>query len=298
MSGGKWKGGDGFEVGHRGSAEARAKEKMEEPLVQDVVNFRAEGGGGAAGPDQWDVNGSNPERQTFPAIYGVDLQARRREKILSEITKNQLGAGGQKTELGKMLGDRQVMLDDKTTSWLLQEEDRIALMAKDKYFEESAINSGLFSTPHGLEYLHKIRPQYFKDRRKLAKWVSNAQLKLFDLRFNGVHTPQDFDFMYMIQSLSEDQKKVLTKPVWLLNQLDAKTDPSDWFQPGIFARSRAPNDGSNASFAGMGSWGGPGVGLKPTGDNFFGSIFGGSAGGGGATSGFGVGVGFANLLSK
>lgn len=293
--GGKqWKGGDGFEVGHRGSAEARAKERMEEPLVQDVTTFRRTTDGTGIGADP---NGQ-PERQVFPAIYGVDLQARRREKILADITRGQLGAGGGgKTPLAEMLGDRQVMLDDKTTSWLLQEEDRIALMAKDKYFEDSAIASGLFGTPHGLEYLHKIRPQYFKDRRKLAKWVANSQLKLFDLRFNGVHTPQDFDFMYMIQSLTADQKKVLAKPVWLLNQLDAKTDPADWFQPGIFARSRAPLDGATASFAGMGSKDGPGVGLRPQGGSFFGSIFGGAAGGSGAGSnGFGIGNGFTNLL--
>jgi hypothetical protein len=287
---GNWKGGDGFEVGNRGSAEARAKEKMEEPLVQKPTNFRA-------------ADADEPERQTFPAIYGVDLQARRREKILASITKGQLGAnGGEKGELGKMLGDRQVMLDDRTTSWLMQEEDRLALMAKDKYFEDSAIQSGLFSTPHGLEYLHKIRPQYFKDRRKLAKWVANAQLKLFDLRFNGVHTPQDFDFMYMIQSLSEDQKKILKKPVWLLNTAAADVDPGTWYKPGVFAQSRAPDDGSNASFAGMGSRDaqgnntGAGLGLRPKGDSFWGSIFGGTAGGGGNIQGFGTSNGFLNLL--
>jgi hypothetical protein len=289
---GNWKGGDGFEVGNRGSAEARAKEKMEEPLVQKPTNFRAD-------------HADEPERQTFPAIYGVDLQARRREKILASISQGTFSAGadGQKRgELGKMLGDRQVMLDDKTTSWLMQEEDRLALMAKDKYFEDSAISSGLFSTPHGLEYLHKIRPQYFKDRRKLAKWVANAQLKLFDLRFNGVHTPQDFDFMYMIQSLSEDQKKILKKPVWLLNTAAADVDPGTWYQPGLFARSRAPEDGANASFAGMGSRDaqgnntGAGLGLRPEGESFWGGIFGGKAGGNGTKSGFGVDAGFMNLL--
>lgn len=286
---GNWKGGDGFEVGNRGSAEARAKEKMEEPLVQTPTNFRK--------PDA-----DEPERQTFPAIYGVDLNARRREKILASITKGQLGSGEDRGELGKMLGDRQVMLDDKTTSWLMQEEDRLALMAKDKYFEDSAIESGLFSTPHGLEYLHKIRPQYFKDRRKLAKWVANAQLKLFDLRFNGVHTPQDFDFMYMIQSLTEDQKRILKKPVWLLNTAAADVDPKTWYKPGVFAQTRTPLDGANASFAGMGSRDaagnntGAGIGLQPEGDSFWGSIFGGPAGPKSTRAGFGTGTGFMNLL--
>lgn len=311
-SGGKWKGGDGFEVGHRGSAEARAKEKMEEPLVQPVTNFRrqrdevVDDDGNVVRPAGFDQDGKHDERQTFPAIYGVDLQARRREKILSEFTKNQLGNGGQggdagkKGELAQMLGDRQVMLDDKTTAWLLQEEDRMALIAKDKYFEESAIASGLFSTPHGLEYLHKIRPQYFKDRRKLAKWVSNAQLKLFDLRFNGVHTPQDFDFMYMIQSLGPDQKEILKHPVWLLNQYTAEVGADSWFKKGLFARSRAPDAQVNASFAGMGSRSGSGVSAKTSssGSNFFGGIFGGTSAGSNNANfkGFGVGGGYSNLF--
>jgi hypothetical protein len=177
-----------------------------------------------------------------------------------------------------MIGDRQVMFTERDAKWLVQEQERMQLINKDAYFEESAIKSGLFSTPHGLEYLHKIRPSYFRDREKLVEWVSAAQLKLFNLRFNGVQSEQDFDFMYMLQGLSEKQKSILQKPVWLLNEFDAQSDITKAFQPGLFARPRAPKPDVTASFAGMGSKGGSGVGLQPAGNNFWGGIFGGRRG--------------------
>jgi hypothetical protein len=268
MSSGKWKGGDGFEVGSRGSAEAREMEKMQEPLVQEAITFRPKDA------DNAKYGGSNP---AYPAIYGVDLKERERQKVLAEVSRGQL-SGGARSDLGQMIGDRQVMFTERDAKWLIQEQERMQLINKDAYFEESAIKSGLFSTPHGLEYLHKIRPSYFRDREKLVEWVSAAQLKLFNLRFNGVQSEQDFDFMYMLQGLSEKQKSILQKPVWLLNEFEAEDDITKAFQPGLFARPRAPELGVTASFAGMGSKGGSGVGLKPAGSNFWGGIFGGTRG--------------------
>jgi hypothetical protein len=254
--GGKWKGGDGFDVTGEGRQEERAKEKMEEPLVNRATNFQAKQGG---------QRNEAGESVTYPAVYGVDMSERKRQAILRDITyKGQTSGSGLPTR--DLIGDRQVMLDQQTVDWLMREQDRMALISKDKYFEESAIKSGLFETPHGLKYLQGIKPDYFKRRRKLAKWVANAQLKLFDIRMNGIQSQQDFEFMYMLQSLDADQKHILTKPVWLLNQIGPHTqgvsggvyNGPDW-QSGIFTRSRAPNDGQVAAFAGMASKGSQGI---------------------------------------
>lgn len=248
MSGGKWKGGDGFDVTGEGKGEQRAKERAEEPLTQRATNFQT----AANNPN---VNQAGERAITFPAVYGVDMQERKRQAILRDITLNQQGRGGanegNSLPTRDLIGDRQVMLDDRTVSWLMDEQDRMGLIAKDQYFEESAVKSGLFSTPHGLKYLQGIRPDYFKRRRKLAKWVANAQLKLFDMRMNGIQNQQDFDFMYMLQSLTEEQKKILTKPVWLLNSLRDVDDKPSW-QPGLFTRPSQPK-AQVAAFAGMGS---------------------------------------------
>lgn len=258
MSKGKWKGGDGFDVTGEGRQEERAKEKMEEPLVNKPTNF-------GVGKPGYDTTGQRTgETVTYPAVYGVDMAERKRQAILRDITyKGQTAPGGLPTR--ELIGDRQVMLDQQTVDWLMREQDRMSLIAKDQYFEQSAIKSGLFSTPHGLDYLHKIKPDYFKRRRKLAKWVANAQLKLFDIRMNGIQNQQDFEFLYMLQSLDASQKKVLTKPVWLLNQLGSgdgegnAVDNSPSWQQGIFTRSRAPKPTQVASFAGMGSLNGTGI---------------------------------------
>lgn len=252
---GKWKGGDGFDVTGEGRQEERAKEKAEEPLVNKPTNFSAGRGGNRV---------ENGETVTYPAVYGVDMGERKRQALLRDITLGgQTSAGGLPTR--ELIGDRQVMLDQQTVDWLMREQDRMSLIAKDQYFERSAIESGLFSTPHGLDYLHKIKPDYFKRRRKLAKWVANAQLKLFDIRMNGIQNQADFEFLYMLQSLDASQKKVLTKPVWLLNQLGSGTGETgdvsnapDW-QAGIFTRSRMPRESQVASFAGMGSVAGTGI---------------------------------------
>jgi hypothetical protein len=255
---GKWKGGDGFDVTGEGRQEQRAQEKAEEPLVNKPTNF-------SAGRMDRQANG---ETVTYPAVYGVDMGERKRQAILRDITLGgQTAPGGLDTR--QLIGDRQVMLDQQTVDWLMREQDRMSLIAKDEYFERSAIASGLFSTPHGLDYLHKIKPDYFKRRRKLAKWVANAQLKLFDIRMNGIQNQADFEFLYMLQSLDANQKRVLTKPVWLLNQLGtvagengAVSTGPDW-QAGIFTRTLMPKrTGPNAqyaSFAGMGSIGGTGI---------------------------------------
>jgi hypothetical protein len=248
--GGKWKGGDGFDVTGEGRQEERAKERAEEPLVNRATNFQARADGGRNG---------DGEAVTYPAVYGVDMAERKRQAILRDLTYKGQTSSTAALDTRKLVGDRQVMLDQQTVDWLMREQDRMALITKDKYFEESAIKSGLFNTPHGLKYLQGIKPDYFKRRRKLAKWVANAQLKLFDMRMNGIQNQQDFEFMYMLQSLDKDQKQILTKPVWLLNQIGPKGDDgmgvdveASW-QSGIFTRSRAPDDKQIAAFAGMGS---------------------------------------------
>ncbi|QKE44424.1 hypothetical protein [Yaravirus sp. 'brasiliensis'] len=261
MSKGKWKGGDGFDVTGEGREQERADEKAREPLMNKPTNFSVGKGGDRV---------QNGESVTYPAVYGVDMAERKRQAILRDITyKGQTSSTGLPTR--DLIGDRQVMLDQQTVDWLMREQDRMALINKDQYFEQSAIKSGLFSTPHGLDYLHKIKPDYFKRRRKLAKWVANAQLKLFDIRMNGIQNETDFNFLYMLQSLDESQKKILTKPVWLLNQLgsgagegqDVSNKP-DW-QSGIFTRPRVPNSNQVSSFAGMGSVNGTGITPKTQG---------------------------------
>jgi len=240
---GKWEQ-TSFDVTGEASAEVRHREKEQAPLVQPKVNF------GLKNPVDTTT--------TWPAVYGVDLEARRREKLLRDITTGTLHAGGEQTNVGQLLGERQVMLDDKTTSWLLKEQDRLALINKDKYFEDSAHHAHLFETPHGLEYLHKIKPDYFERRMKLAKWVANAQLKLYDLAMNGIHTPADFDFAYMLQSLTPDQKAILKQPIWMLNQANTGVGTRINYSSGIFAKVLVPKRGSTANFAGVG---GPGSGV-------------------------------------
>lgn len=251
MSKGKWKGGDTFDVTGEGNAEARAMENQQEPLVNKPTNFASRAANGRFATDR---AGDAPD--TFPTIYGVDFDERRRQAMLRDITTKQLS--GQASGLGDVLGDRQVMLTDRDLQWVMNEQDRLGLIEKDRYFEKSAIESGMFSTPHGLQYLRGIKPDYFERREKLAKWVANAQLKLFDIRFNGVKDQQDFNFMYMLQGLDESQKKILTKPVWLLNTL-TDVDASPNYQPGVFARSRLPDKDQVMSFAGMGSIAGTSV---------------------------------------
>jgi hypothetical protein len=146
--------------------------------------------------------------ESFPAIYGVDLKEKRRQGLLKDV------AGG---ALQEQLGDRQVMLDDKTIDWIIKEQDRIYMIERDMIFEASARKQGLFDNPAGLEYLHKINPGYFSRRRKMAKWLVKTQLKLFDIAMDGVANESDFDFMLMIQSLPQEQLALIDTPAHKLS---------------------------------------------------------------------------------
>lgn len=234
---GQWKATDGFQVGQEGKAEANERQAQAEPLVQGATNFDRD-----------------PTRTTFPAIYGVDLKTRAKENLKSQIAKGSAGGAGAGA-LGDMLGQRQVMLDNETTDWLLQEVNRVELMKFDQYFEKCAREAGYFGTPQGLEYLKKIRPEYFKKRRKLAKWIANAQLKIFDLEMNGIQSDKDLQFSYMLQSLDNAQVQILKSPVHLLYQANTydSTDTVTAYRPGIFARPQVPGDADRAPWAGLGT---------------------------------------------
>lgn len=230
---GQWKGGEKWDVSGDAKAVSDKQYGLSEPLKQSPLNGQP-GDAGLATGDQ------NPR---YPAIYGVDLTERRRQKLLSDIST---GNGPLKAQLG----NRQVMLDEGTTSWLLSEQSRAELITQDLYFEKSAAE--LFKNPAGLKYLQQIKPDYFERRRKLAKWVANAQLKIFDMMMNGVQSPEDFQFMYMLQSLSAEQKKLLNVPVWNLTNVGAVNDQTV-YQKGLFRKPSAPDTRTNSMpWAGVG----------------------------------------------
>src|SRR5690242_9204379 len=57
--------------------------------------------------------------EAFPAIYGIDLKEKRRQGLLKSALQGDLRAE---------LGDRKVMLDDKTIDWIIKEQDRIYMI--------------------------------------------------------------------------------------------------------------------------------------------------------------------------
>jgi hypothetical protein len=197
--------------------------------------------------------------QSFPAIYGVDLKEKRRQGLLKDI-----GSGA----LQEQIGNRQVMLDDKTIDWIIREQDRIYMIERDMIFEASAKQQGLFDNPAGLEYLHKINPGYFSRRRKMAKWLVKTQLKLFDIAMDGVANESDFDFMLMIQSLPEEQLKLIDTPAHKLSSTVYSNE--GLYQKGAFRRIRLPTtdkgtpgaDNRQVPFAGFtsGRWNAGAVG--------------------------------------
>ncbi len=174
--------------------------------------------------------------ESFPTIYGVDLKEKRRQELLTKLSSPGTAAD---PSLKDVLGNRQVMLDDKTVDWLIKEQDRIYMLERDLIFEANGKKQGLFDNPAGLEYLHKINPGYFKRRRKMAKWLVKTQLKLFDIAMDGVQNEQDFDFMLMIQSLSPDQRKLIDQPAHLLSSIEQKA--GGVYQEGAFRRLMLPN---------------------------------------------------------
>lgn len=176
--------------------------------------------------------------ESFPAIYGVDMKEKRRQSLLKSATIQ----GG---ELKAALGDRQVMLDDKTIDWIIKEQDRIYMIERDMLFEASAKKQGLFDNPAGLEYLHKINPGYFSRRRKMAKWLVKTQLKLFDVAMDGVQNEADFDFMLMIQSLPEQQIKLIDTPAHKLSSVEVTGE--GLYQRGAWRKIRLPSTDRNAA---------------------------------------------------
>jgi hypothetical protein len=209
--------------------EAEALSKRQEPFVQSPVKGI---------------------QDSFPAIVGVDLNERRRQAILSYLS----GAAGK-----SVIGDRKVTLDNETVDWIIKEQDRLQLIETDLYFEKSCKDAGLFETPQGLEYCRKIRPEYFERREKLAKWVAETQLKLFNINMNGIRDKDDFNFMLMYQGLNAQQKHMLSLPVSMLHQLpiDRKAGV---YQQGIFRKHLFPqgwsaDDGPHSAFAGIGTKG-------------------------------------------
>jgi hypothetical protein len=172
--------------------------------------------------------------ESFPAIYGVDLKEKRRQALLKEMT-----GPATATNLRGRLGDRQVMLDDKTVDWIIGEQDRIYMIERDMIFEASAKKQGLFDNPAGLEYLHKINPGYFSRRRKMAKWLVKTQLKLFDIAMDGVQNESDFDFMLMIQSLPSEQLALIDTAAHKLSSTPP-TSREGLYQSGAFRKIRLP----------------------------------------------------------
>lgn len=231
--GGKWQSTE-WDVSGEARATSNKQKDMSEPLMTRAEFLQS-----------YNLGNAGADNDAFPAVYGVNLDERRRQRLLSQITK------GNDEGLKKLLGERQVMLDDKTTSWLLSEQDRLELINIDRVFEESARAQGLFANPVTLQHLQKIRPDYFKRRRQLAKWVANAQLKMFDIQMNGIQSPEDFEFDYMLKSLDKDQKLLLQKPVWMLNEVAKGV--KDEYQPGVFRQNRRPAENKNVAFAGIGS---------------------------------------------
>jgi hypothetical protein len=189
-------------------------------------------------------------QDSFPAIVGVDLNERRRQAILSYLSS---GAGQE------IIGDRKVTLDNETVDWIIKEQDRLQLIETDMYFEQSCKKAGLFETPQGLEYCRKIRPEYFERREKLAKWIAETQLKLFNINMNGIRDKDDFNFMLMYQGLNAQQKKMLELPVSMLHTMSPDIK-AGLYQQGIFRKHLFPQDwntpgGNAAGFAGIGTKG-------------------------------------------
>jgi hypothetical protein len=228
---GQWKGGEKWDVSGEAKQVSDKQFHMAEPLQQVPYNGGTE-----------DATAPNRDAR-YPAIYGVDLEERRRQKLLSDI------AGGQNAQLKAQLGNRQVMLDEGTTRWLIEEQDRIALIQQDEYFEKSAAH--LFANPNDLKYLKEIKPDYWERRVKLAKWVSEAQLKIFDIMMNGVQSQEDFQFAYMLQSLDEKQKALLKEPVWNLTRI-GNAGRTGKYQPGLFRKPAQPNPADRAPWSGIG----------------------------------------------
>jgi len=202
------------------TSEARGQvsqhEKAMEPWVQTPINLEGQ--------------------TTFPAIYGADLQERKRQMLISKL----------KTATG-----RDVMLDDRTIDYWLGEEARLFLVDRDMKFAEECRAKKYFETPMGLEYAHKINPGYFQRQVQLMKTVAPMQLKLAMVRMNGIQTEEDWKFVNWYNSLTPQQRGFLDRPVHLLNQTPYTENAK--YQKGLLGKLFQPNPNYEIPFGGLGT---------------------------------------------